>query len=182
MLRRLVTMPGVAVLGVTTASAQQAGQIIGVVTDSSGAAVPGAVVNAVEVGTAFARSAITGSAGESVLPAPQPTQYGLVAELRAFRSFHRDLIACSAPCNQILRDPLGGVFPNNQIPLSRVDPAAIKVNSSPPAAGGMGLQSLLGRSTGNGETREFRITARRGLQPLGRAVGLRLAELREGLR
>lgn len=129
MLRRLVSMLGVAVLGVTTASAQQAGQIIGVVTDSSGAVVPGAVVNGFGVGTAFARSAITGRAGESVLSALLPTQYELVAELRGFRSFHCDLSACSAPRNQILRDLLGGVFPNNQIPVSRFDPAGIKVNS-----------------------------------------------------
>ena len=82
-------LQGVVVLGVTTALAQQAGQIVGVITDSSGAVVPGAVVKVVEVGTGFSQSAITGSAGEYVLPALRPTQYEQVAEMRGFRSFHR---------------------------------------------------------------------------------------------
>ncbi|MBI1791886.1 MAG: TonB-dependent receptor [Acidobacteria bacterium] len=46
---------------------------------------------------------------------------------------------CGAPCNRVLRDPLGGNFPNNQIPVSRFDPAAVKVNSYIPAVGGDGF-------------------------------------------
>ena len=44
-------------------SGQQAGQIVGVVTDSTGGVVPGAAVKVVEVGTGFARTLVTGSAG-----------------------------------------------------------------------------------------------------------------------
>jgi hypothetical protein len=50
-----------------------------------------------------------------------------------------DFSTCGAPCNRTLRDPLSGVFPNNQIPVSRFDPAAIKVNSFIPAVGGDGF-------------------------------------------
>jgi len=32
---------------------------------------------------------------------------------------------CGAPCNTALKDPNGGVFPNNQIPVSRMDPVAL---------------------------------------------------------
>ena len=51
---------------------------------------------------------------------------------------------CGAPCNRVLRDPLGGNFPNNQIPVSRFDPAAVKVNSLIPAVGGDGF-TVIGR-------------------------------------
>ena len=50
-----------------------------------------------------------------------------------------DFSTCGTPCNRTLRDPLGSVFPNNQIPVSRFDPAAIKVNSLIPALGGDGF-------------------------------------------
>ena len=32
---------------------------------------------------------------------------------------------CGTPCNTVLKDPLGGIFPNNQIPVSRMDPASL---------------------------------------------------------
>src|SRR5215472_12751248 len=32
---------------------------------------------------------------------------------------------CGNPCNAAIKDPLGGLFPNNQIPVSRMDPVAI---------------------------------------------------------
>ncbi len=32
---------------------------------------------------------------------------------------------CGNPCNTTLKDPLGGTFPNNQIPASRLDPVAL---------------------------------------------------------
>ena len=49
---------------------------------------------------------------------------------------------CGAPCNRVLRDPLGGNFPNNTIPVSRMDPAALKVVSFIPQVGGDGFMSL----------------------------------------
>jgi hypothetical protein len=53
-----------------------------------------------------------------------------------------DFTTCGAPCNRVLRDPLGGNFPNNQIPVSRFDPAAVKVVSFIPEVGGDGFMSL----------------------------------------
>jgi hypothetical protein len=50
-----------------------------------------------------------------------------------------DFTTCGAPCNRALRDPLGGLFPNNQIPVSRFDPASLKVMSRIPAVGGDGF-------------------------------------------
>jgi hypothetical protein len=49
---------------------------------------------------------------------------------------------CGAPCNRVLRDPLGGNFPNNTIPVSRMDPASLKVVSFIPQVGGDGFMSL----------------------------------------
>jgi len=69
--------------------AQQAGQIVGVVTDSTGGVVPGAMVKATEVGTGFVRSIATGADGQYVLPSLRPTQYDLTAEATGFRSFRR---------------------------------------------------------------------------------------------
>ena len=54
---------------------QEAGQIVGVVTDGSGAVVPGVTVKAVEVATGFVRTTVTDSDGRYVLPALRPTQY-----------------------------------------------------------------------------------------------------------
>jgi hypothetical protein len=49
-----------------------------------------------------------------------------------------------------LRDPLGGgFFPNNQIPVSRFDPAAVKVNTYIPAVGGNGF-TVIGRPINHG--------------------------------
>jgi hypothetical protein len=72
-----------------TAFAQEAGQIVGVVTDQSGAVVPGAKVTATEAGTGFAQSATTGSGGEYRLPNLRPTTYVLSAEAGGFRAFRR---------------------------------------------------------------------------------------------
>ena len=55
---------------------------------------------------------------------------------------------CGAPCRTALKDPLGGLFPNNQIPVSRFDPASVKVNSFIPAVGGDGT-TFIPRFTSN---------------------------------
>src|SRR3989442_10469947 len=68
---------------------QQAGQISGVVTDSTGAVTPGATVKAIEVGTGFVRTTVAGIDGEYVLPSLRPTQYEVTAEHAGFRTFRR---------------------------------------------------------------------------------------------
>jgi hypothetical protein len=51
---------------------------------------------------------------------------------------------CGKPCTIALKDPLGGLFPGNQIPVSRFDPASVKVNTFIPAVAGTG-QTVIGR-------------------------------------
>ena len=61
MLQRILFTMGFTVLLATHGLGQQAGQIVGVVTDSSGGVLPGATVKAIEVGTGFVRTILTGS-------------------------------------------------------------------------------------------------------------------------
>jgi hypothetical protein len=48
---------------------------------------------------------------------------------------------CGSPCNTVLRDPLGGTFPGNQIPVSRFDPVSTKFANQllPAGLAGTGL-------------------------------------------
>ena len=89
MFRTLSFTVVVLLLTAAGAFAQQAGQIVGTVTDSSGAVVPGATVKAIEVGTGFTQSTIAGSDGQYVLVNLRPTQYEMTAEASGFRSFRR---------------------------------------------------------------------------------------------
>jgi hypothetical protein len=75
---------------------QQTGQIVGRVTDSSGAVVTGAKVTITEVVTGFSRSTTTGEAGQFVFPSLRPTQYELSAEASGFRQFRRSGIQLDA--------------------------------------------------------------------------------------
>src|SRR6185436_7678010 len=54
---------------------QQAGQIVGVVTDSSGGVVPAITIKASEVATGFIQSTVTGEDGRFVFPNLRPTHY-----------------------------------------------------------------------------------------------------------
>ncbi len=69
------------------AMAQQSGQIVGSVRDSSGAVVPGATVTVTETGTGFSRSTVTGADGHYVLPNLRPTEYVITSESAGFRKF-----------------------------------------------------------------------------------------------
>jgi hypothetical protein len=73
----------------TNSWGQQAGQIVGVVRDSSGGVIPGASVTAVEAATGLARTTVTSADGRYVLPSLRPTQYELAAEAAGFRAFRR---------------------------------------------------------------------------------------------
>jgi hypothetical protein len=68
-------------------SAQEAGQIVGVVRDSTGAFVPGVTITATETGTGFASSVKTGTEGQFVFPSLRPTTYVITAEMSGFRRF-----------------------------------------------------------------------------------------------
>ncbi len=89
MLRRILFAGLLASLLAASALAQQAGQIVGSITDTKGAVVPGATVKAIEVGTGFTRIAAADSDGRYVLPAMRPTQYEITVEAKGFRNFRR---------------------------------------------------------------------------------------------
>jgi len=79
------------VLSLLTASPllAQTGQINGVITDNSGAVVPGATVKAVETATGLARETVTGADGRYTFTALRPTTYDITTELTGFRTAQR---------------------------------------------------------------------------------------------
>src|SRR5882724_8238253 len=89
MLQRISLLAGVVCLSAFQLFGQSAGQIVGVVTDSSSAVVPGASVKATEAQTGFAQTTVTGADGTFVFPNLRPTQYDVTAEAAGFRGFKR---------------------------------------------------------------------------------------------
>ena len=65
--------------------AQATGQITGIVTDTSGAVLPGVTVEATNTATGAVRSAVTGDDGVFTLPLIQPGVYDVKATLSGFR-------------------------------------------------------------------------------------------------
>src|SRR6185312_14079659 len=70
----------------TLSFAQGLGSIVGTISDSSGAVLPGAKITAVEAGTALSRTAVADSQGYYVIPSLKPAQYSLSAEASGFRT------------------------------------------------------------------------------------------------
>ena len=68
-------------------SQQEAGTIGGVVTDSTGAVIPGAKVTAKNVSTSAERSVQTGSAGQYVIPGLEPGLYDVTATAQSFSPY-----------------------------------------------------------------------------------------------
>lgn len=68
-------------------AAQAVGNIVGTVTDPSGAVVPSATVTATEVNTGYSRSVKTGANGYYVFNALRPTNYTLTVTAQGFRKF-----------------------------------------------------------------------------------------------
>ncbi len=91
----------VLVLGffVSSAFAQQAGQINGVVADSSGGVIPGATVAAIESGTGIRTDTVTGANGRYSFPSIRPTTYEIRAELTGFKTVVRTGIGLQANQN-----------------------------------------------------------------------------------
>lgn len=75
---------------VSAVLAQATGQITGVVTDGSGAVLPGVTVEATNAGTGAVRTAVTGSDGLYTLPLLQPGVYTVRATLEGFRVGQQD--------------------------------------------------------------------------------------------
>src|SRR5690348_16599446 len=66
--------------------AQGLGSIVGTVTDSSGAVIPGAKITVLEAGTGLNRTAVADSQGYYVVPSLKPAQYLVSAEASGFRT------------------------------------------------------------------------------------------------
>ena len=78
------------VLAPITASAQATGQINGVVTDPSGALLPGVTIEATSNATSATRTAVTGIDGLYTIPLLPPGVYTVKATLQGFRTAQRD--------------------------------------------------------------------------------------------
>jgi Carboxypeptidase regulatory-like domain len=79
------------------ASAQTAtGDVLGSVTDASGAIIPGASVTLTNTGTREVRNFTTGSAGEFTFSNLQPGSYTLTATSNGFETFVADNIVLAA--------------------------------------------------------------------------------------
>jgi hypothetical protein len=87
--RRLYVLVALCCLLVSSALGQQAGQIVGVVTDSSGGVVPAISIKVTEVGTGFSQSTVTGEDDRFVFPNLRPTHYEISVESSGFRAFRR---------------------------------------------------------------------------------------------
>lgn len=125
------------------------GRILGTVTDSSGAVVPGATVVVTNSATGVSRSLKTGSAGEYVAPNLEPGPYTITAEATNFKKAEHPSVSLEvakdvridfklspgatsetvvvteeAPMVDTTTDVLGGTFSNtaiNQLPLQGRD-------------------------------------------------------------
>ena len=85
---------------VATPALAQTGQINGVITDNTGAVLPGATVKAVEVATGLSRDTVTGADGRYIFTSLRPTTYDITAELQGFRTAQRKGVVLQA--NQYL--------------------------------------------------------------------------------
>jgi len=72
------------------ARAQATGQINGIVTDSSGAVLPGVTVEAISAATGATRSAVSGTDGLYTIPLLAPGTYTVKASLAGFKTSQRD--------------------------------------------------------------------------------------------
>jgi len=95
-MRQVLFAVGLCALLASPATAQQAGQISGMVTDSTGAVVPGVTVTAVEVSTGFRSAVVSGEGGRYRFPSLRPTRYELTAEITGFRTFRHQGIELQA--------------------------------------------------------------------------------------
>lgn len=71
-------------------AAQATGSMAGVVTDDSGAVIPGVAIEVRNVGTGQSRSAITGPDGRYAVPLLQPGPYEVKGTLAGFKTFVRE--------------------------------------------------------------------------------------------
>src|SRR5258708_27502857 len=76
------------IYGAAIATAQESGQIVGVVRDPTGAVIPGVTVRAEESQTGFDRTAVTNASGQYELRSLRPTTYVISAESAGFKKIN----------------------------------------------------------------------------------------------
>jgi hypothetical protein len=87
---------------ITVASAQSTAQISGVVTDSSGAVLPGVEVTATQTETGLMRSVVTNESGSYTMPDLTVGPYRLEAALAGFRTFAQTGILLTVGANSVI--------------------------------------------------------------------------------
>src|SRR6185436_6191984 len=98
MIRRILATPCLVLLLATPALAQT-GQINGVISDNTGAIVPGASIKAVETATGLVRDTVAGGDGRYNFTSLRPTTYDISAELTGFRTSQRKGVLLQANQN-----------------------------------------------------------------------------------
>ena len=101
-MRRVALTVLISGLLASNAFAQGAGQINGVVADSSGGVIPGVTVFAVEGGTGISRDTVSGANGRYQFVALRPTTYEIRAELAGFRTVRQTDVVLAANQNLTL--------------------------------------------------------------------------------
>src|SRR5574341_2284491 len=90
-MRRLLALLCVSALilvfSAAAASAQATGELVGRVTDESGAVLPGVTVTATQTDTGFARTVVTDGEGNWVMPNMPTGPYRLEVMLQGFRTY-----------------------------------------------------------------------------------------------
>ena len=89
MLRRLVTLTLVVLVGVAAGARAQesaSSSIVGVVTDSTQAPLPGATITVTQTGTGLQRVVVTDSEGRFSMPGLRPATYDIKVELSGFNN------------------------------------------------------------------------------------------------
>jgi hypothetical protein len=89
------------------AAAQTTATISGVVTDSSGAALPGVAVAATNTGTRLVRSTVTDASGRYVIAALPPGTYDLTADLAGFTRYQAAALELTVAQTLVVNAALG---------------------------------------------------------------------------
>ena len=94
-----------------SASAQATGAIAGVITDDTGAVMPGVTVEVLNTSTGQTRSAVSGADGFYSVPQVQPGTYAVTATLTGFKPVVRPSIVVSVgdTSRVDMKLPVGGV-------------------------------------------------------------------------
>src|SRR5262245_41742736 len=89
MIKRIIFSVFLAGIFTEHSLAQEGGQIVGAVTDTTGAFIPAVIIKATESATGYERTSISRDDGRYLVPALRPTRYVVTAEAPGFRTFRR---------------------------------------------------------------------------------------------